>query len=108
MKIMLNEPLAWNITDTLPRVVYNLENGNSWMLYVFAALIFGIIIGGTMRGLAKLVLAGVILLGFTILILLALQRQDILSMIASVVFGIIMLLFSFLVKIGKSYPYIKR
>ena len=42
------------------------------------------------------------------MILIALQRQDVLSMIASVVFGIIMLLFSFFVKIGKTYPYVKR
>lgn len=105
---MVGNPLAWNITDILPRVVSNLENGNNWILYVFAALIFGIIIGGMMRGVAKLVLGMVILSGFAILILMAIQRQDILSMIASVVFGIIMLLFSFFVKIGKSYPYVKR
>ena len=105
---MINNPLAWNITDVLPKVVSNLENKNGWVLYMFAALIFGIIIGGTLRGLAKLVLGLVMISGFAVLILLALQRQDILSMIASVVFGIIILLFSFLVKIGKSYPYVKR
>jgi hypothetical protein len=105
---MVTEPLVWNITDVLPRIVSNLENGNGWVLYVFAALIFGIIIGGVMKGLAKLVLGLVMISGFTILILMALQQQDILSMIASVVFGIIILLFSLLVKIGKSYPYVKR
>lgn len=101
-------PSVWNITDVLPRVVTNLENGNGWVLYVFTALIFGIIIGGMMRGLAKLVLGLVMFSGFAVLVLLALQRQDILSMVASVVFGIIMLLFGLLVKIGKSYPYVKR
>ena len=104
----MNSPWTWNITDVLPRVVSNLENGNGWMLYVFAALIFGIIIGGMMRGVAKLVLGLVMLSGFAILILMVLQRQDILSMIASVVFGIIILLFSFFVKVSKSYPYVKR
>jgi vacuolar-type H+-ATPase subunit I/STV1 len=68
----------------------------------------GIIIGGTMRGLAKLVLGLVMFSGFAILVLMAMQKQDVLTMIASVVFGIIMLVFSFLVKIGKNYPYIKR
>ena len=85
-----------------------LVNGNSWIFAVLGALVFGIIIGGTMRGLAKLVLGLIMLSGFAILILMALQKQDILTMIASVVFSIIILLFSLLVKIGKSYPYIKR
>ena len=102
------EPFVWNITDVLPRIITNLENGNGWVLFVFAALVFGIIIGGTMRGLAKLVLGLVMFSGFAVLVLMALQRQDILSMVASVVFGIIMLLFGLLVKIGKSYPYVKR
>lgn len=77
------------------------------MLYVFAALVFGIIIGGMMRGVAKLVLGVVMLSGFVVLVLMLLQKQDVLSMIASVVFGIIMLVFSFLVKVGK-YPIPKR
>lgn len=101
-------PDIWNVTEVLPKVVTNLENGNGWIFYVLAALVFGIIIGGMMRGLAKLTLGIVMISGFVILILIALQRQDVLSMIASVVFGIIMLLFSFFVKIGKSYPYVKR
>ena len=105
---MVALPPVWNITDVLPRVATDLGNGNSWVLYVIAALVFGIIIGGTMKGLAKLVLGLVMFSGFAVLVLMTLQKQDVLSMIASVVFGIIMLLFGLLVKIGKSYPYIKR
>lgn len=78
------------------------------MLYVLAALVFGIILGGTMRGLAKLVLGLVLVAGFGIIALIALQRHDLLSTIASIVFGVIILLFSFLVKIGKSYTYVKK
>lgn len=78
------------------------------MLFVLGALVLGIIIGGAMRGLAKLVLGLVMFSGFTILILMTLQRQDVLSTIASVIFGIIILLFSFLVKVGKTYPYVRR
>lgn len=105
---MLNSYWAWNVTDILPKVSSNLSNGNNWMLYVCAVFILGIIIGGTMRGIAKLVLGVVMLSGFVVLILMLMQKQDILSTIASVVFGIIMLVFSILVKIGKSYPVPKR
>jgi hypothetical protein len=105
---MVSFPFALNITDTLPTAGAVVGSENSWVLYVFAALILGIILGGTMRGLAKLVLAGVLLCGFAVLVLISLQRHDLLSTIASIVFGVIILLFSFLVKIGKSYPYVKR
>ena len=71
-------------------------------------IILGIIIGGMMRGIAKLVLGLVIFSGFIVLVLMLMQKQDILSMIASVVFGIIMLVSSFLVKIRKTYPFPKR
>ena len=97
----------WNVTDILPDVAANLKP-EGWMFYVFAALVFGIIVGGLMKGLAKLVLGIVILSGFAVLILLLMQKQDVLSMIASVVFGIIMLVSSFLVKIRKTYPFPKR
>jgi hypothetical protein len=97
----------WKITDMIPDIVVNLES-ESWMFYVFAALVFGIIIGGMMRGLAKLVLGIVMILGFAVVILLIMQKQDVLSMIASVVFGIIMLVSSFLVKLRKTYPFPKR
>jgi hypothetical protein len=97
----------WKITDFLPEIATNLEP-ESWMFYVFASLVFGIIIGGMMKGLAKLVLGVVMLLGFAVVILLILQKQDVLSMIASVVFGIIMLISSFLVKLRKTYPFPKR
>ena len=96
-----------NVT-ILPKVLPNIENGNGWMLYVIAALILGIIIGGMMRSVAKLVLGAVMLSGFAVLILMFMQKQDVLSTVASIVFGIIMLVFSFLVKIGKNYPYIRR
>jgi len=104
---MFSSLWAWNITDVLPKVSSNLGNGNNWMLYVFAVFILGIIIGGTMRGVAKLVLGVVMLSGFVVLILMLMQKQDILSTIASVVFGVIMLVTSFLVKVGK-YPIPKR
>jgi hypothetical protein len=105
---MVAEPLIWNVIDILPNAGTIIGSENSWVLYVFAALILGIILGGMMRGLAKLVLAGVLLCGFAVLVLITLQRHDLLSTIASIVFGVIILLFSFLVKIGKSYPYVKR
>lgn len=100
-------PFALNITDILPDAGIGSGGENEWVLFVFAALVLGIIIGGTMRGLAKLFLGLVILSGFVILILLVMQKQDVLSMIASVVFGVIMLVTSFLVKVGK-YPIPKR
>jgi len=59
------------------------------------------------KGAAKIVLGVVMLSGFVVLALLLMQRQDILTMIASVVFGLIMLVASFLVKVGK-YPIPKR
>ena len=94
--------------DVLPKVLPNIENWNGWMLYVIAALILGIIIGGMMRSVAKLVLGIVLLSGFAVLILMFMQKQDILSTVASIVFGIIILVFGLLVKVGKSYVYIKR
>jgi hypothetical protein len=97
----------WNVTDILPDVATNLEL-EGWMFYVFAALVFGIIIGGMMRGLAKLVLGIVMLSWFAVVILLLIQKQDVLSMIVSVVFGIVMLVSSFLVKLRKTYPFPKR
>jgi hypothetical protein len=97
----------WNITSILPELSSNLGNGNNWMLYAFGALVLGILIGGLVKGAAKLVLGVVMLSGFVVLALLLMQRQDILTMIASVVFGLIMLVASFLVKVGK-YPIPKR
>jgi len=94
--------------NVLPKVLPNLENGNGWMLYVIAALILGIIIGGMMKSVAKLVLGVVLFSGFAVLILMLMQKQDILSTVASIVFGIIILVFGLLVKMGKSYVYIKR
>jgi len=100
-------PLVWNITSILPEMSSNLGNGSNWMLYAFGALVLGILIGGLVKGAAKLVLGVVMLSGFVVLALLLMQRQDLLTTIASVVFGLIMLVASFLVKIGK-YPIPKR
>jgi len=100
-------PLVWNITSILPEMSSNLGNGNNWMLYALGALVLGILIGGLVKGAAKIVLGIVMLSGFVVLALLLMQRQDILTMIASVVFGLIMLVASFLVKVGK-YPIPKR
>jgi len=100
-------PLVWNITSILPEMSSNLGNGNNWMLYALGALVLGILIGGLVKGAAKIVLGVVMLSGFVVLALLLMQRQDILTMIASVVFGLIMLVASFLVKVGK-YPIPKR
>ena len=108
MKLILSSLWTWNITDVLPKVSSNLGAENNRILYVFAVFILGIIIGGMLRGVAKLVLGVVMVSGFVVLILMLMQKQDFLSMIASVVFGIIMLVFSFLVKLGKSYPMSKR
>ncbi|RJS84179.1 hypothetical protein CW713_03000 [Methanophagales archaeon] len=99
---------VWNITDILPGVASGLVDEKDLVLYVFAALILGIIIGGMMRSVAKLVLGAVMLSGFAVLILMLMQKQDILSTVASIVFGIIILVFGLLVKMGKSYVYIKR
>lgn len=101
-------PFDFNVTDVLPNVGVAVGSENVWMLYVFAALVLGIILGGTLRGLAKIVLASVIFVGFAVIALIALQRHDLLSTIASIVFGVIILVFSFLVKVGKSYTYVKR
>ena len=65
----------WKVIDILPDVTTNLEP-EGWMFYVFAALMFGIIIGGMMRGLAKLVLGIVMLSGFAVVILLLMQKQE--------------------------------
>ena len=99
---------VWNITDVLPGVASGLVDEKDLLLYVFGALILGIIVGGMMRSVAKLVLGAVMLSGFAVLILMFMQKQDVLSTVASIVFGIIILVFSFLVKIGKNYPYIRR
>ena len=93
----------WDLSEILPNVASSIENGNGWMLYVFGAFVLGILLGGLVKGITKLVLSVVLFSGFTILILMLLQKQDILSMIVSFVFGVIMLVTSFLVKIGK-YP----
>jgi len=100
-------PWMWNITSILPEIASNLGNGSNWMLYALGALVLGILIGGLVKGAAKIVLGVVMLSGFVVLVLLLMQRQDILTMIASVVFGLIMLVASFLVKVGK-YPIPKR
>lgn len=100
-------PWTWNITDVFVNVSSELPLENNWMLYAFGALVLGILIGGLVKGAAKVVLGVVMLSGFVVLVLLLMQRQDILTMIASVVFGLIMLVASFLVKVGK-YPIPKR
>lgn len=99
---MIN-PWTWNITDIFLNIPSNLGTEENWLLYVLIALILGILIGGMIKGVAKLVLGVVMLSGIVVLVLLLLQKQDVLSMIASVVFGAIMLVVSFLVKVGK-YP----
>jgi hypothetical protein len=106
--VMISVPFGLNVTDILPTVGSVVGSENGWMLYVFAALVFGIILGGTIRGLARLVLGLVLVVGFIVVLLMAMQRNDLLTAIASIVFGLIMLLFSFLVKIGKSHTYVKR
>ena len=98
----------WNITEILPEFGTDSINGNSWILLVLGALVLGIIVGGMMRSVAKLVLGAVMLSGFAVLILMFMQKQDVLSTIASVVFGIIMLVMGLIVKLGKSYVYVRR
>ena len=99
---------VWNITDVVPRVASDLVDEKGLLLYVLGALILGIIIGGMIRSVAKLALGAVMLSGFAVLILMSMQKQDALSTIASVVFGIIMLVMGLLVKLGKSYVYVRR
>ena len=100
---MFNIPFALNITESLPNGASLLGNENGWILYVFGALVLGILIGGLVKGVAKLVLGIVLVSGFALLFLVFMQRQDTISMIASVVFGVILLVFSFVVKGRKSY-----
>lgn len=65
--------------------------------------VLGIILGGTMRGMARVILGLTLLSGFAVLVLLLLKRQDILSLIVSGIFGLIMMVFSILSKLGKTY-----
>lgn len=101
-------PFNLNITDVMPSIGSVAGSENGWMLYVLGALVFGIILGGAVRGLARMVLGLILVVGFVAVVLVAMQRNDVLTAIASVVFGLIMLLFSFLVKIGKTRSYVKR
>ena len=94
---------TWDLSDILPDIAYSLENGNRWMLYVFGAFVLGVLLGGLVKGFTKLVLFVILFSGFAILIFMFFQKQDLLSMIASIVFGVIMFVTSFLIKIGK-YP----
>ena len=61
-----------------------------------------------MKNLAKLVLEALLLSGFAVLILMLMHKQDVLSTVASIVFGIIMLVLGLLTKAGKSHVNIKR
>jgi hypothetical protein len=106
--IKMSNLWTWDITDIITTLSSNIEAENGWMLYVFTAFIIGILLGGMVKGIAKLVLGLVMLSGFVILVLMLLQKNDILSMIASVVFGLIMLVSSFLVKLRKTYPFPRR
>jgi predicted branched-subunit amino acid permease len=99
----MNIPWNWDISEIIARIAPNFGAENSWMLYVFAAFILGILLGGLVKGIAKLVLGLVMFSGFIVLVLMVMQKHDLLSMIASVIFGTIMLVVSFLVKVGK-YP----
>ena len=105
---MFSVPFALNITNVIPFSTSIFGNDNGWMLYIVGALVLGILIGGLVKGIAKLVLGIILISGFVLLFLIFMQKQDTVSMIASVVFGIIMLVFSFVVKARKSYPYAKR
>jgi len=73
------------------------------ILFIFMAFILGIILGGTMKSLARVILGLTLLSGFAVLVLLLLKRRDILSLIVSGIFGLIMLVFSLLSKLGKTY-----
>ena len=105
---MVNLPFDFNMTDIFPRAGAIIGSENVWMLYVFGALVFGIILGGTIRGLARFVLVMILIAGFIVVVLMAMQRNDLLTAIASVVFGLIMMIFSFFVKIRKTHTYVKR
>ncbi len=97
----MNNPWTWNLKDVITRIAPNFGAESGWMLYVFAAFILGILLGGLVKGVAKLVLGLVMFSGFVVLVLMLMQKHDLLSMVASVVFGTIMLVVSFLVKVGK-------
>lgn len=75
----------------------------SLLWHLFIAFILGVILGGTLKGLARFILGMALLAGFVVLILFLLNKQDIFSLIISGIFGIIMLIFSIFTKLGKSY-----
>ena len=97
--LMLPALALWDIPLELP-----LGTAETRMiLFIFMAFILGIILGGTMKELARFILGVTLLSGFVVLVLLFLNKQDILSVVISGIFGIIMLVFSLLSKLGKTY-----
>ena len=73
------------------------------VLYMSMAFVLGIIVGGMMKELARLILGVTLISGFILLVLLLIHRQDIISLIIYGVFGLVMLALSLLAKVGKSY-----
>lgn len=98
---------AFNITEILTDTSFN-TSPEGWLLYLISAFVLGIVIGGTMKGLARLLLGLILISGFGVLALLFLKKNDLLSTIASIVFGLVMVLFSILAKAGKSVVLVKR
>ena len=96
---MLLALTLWNMTFKIPLDIAETK----MILFIFMVFILGIILGGILRGLARFILGLTLVAGFAVLILFLLNKQDILSLIVSGIFGIIMLVFSILAKLGKSY-----
>lgn len=97
--LMLPALALWNMPFDLPLGDFETR----MTLYIFMTFVLGIILGGTMRGMARVILGLTLLSGFAVLVLLLLKRQDILSLIVSGIFGLIMMVFSILSKLGKTY-----
>jgi len=73
------------------------------ILYMSIAFVLGIIVGGMMKELARLILGVALISGFILLVLFLIHKQNIISLIVYGIFGLIMLALSVLARLGKSY-----
>lgn len=93
-----------NLTAIIPK--YSIES-NNWSFLLLGVFVFGIILGGLVKGLAKFVLTLMLFGSFIVLLMSFLGKNDLLSMIISVGVGLATLAVSFLAKLGKTYTLTK-
>ena len=89
----------WSFPFKLPIANFEMR----LVLYMSMAFVLGIIVGGMMKELARLILGVALISGFILLVLLLIHRQDIISLAIYGIFGLVMLALSLLAKVGKSY-----